>query len=78
MTFLLVSWQHPLAGSFRSWRRADFALLPANAVTTPPTDPDISRRERQRRPICHRRRLSHLGQLAKPIRRRRHYSDKSP
>jgi hypothetical protein len=78
MIFLLVSWQHPLAGTFRSRRRADFALLPANAVTAPPTDPNISRRARQRRPIRDHRRLSHLGQLAKPIPRRHRYSDKSP
>jgi hypothetical protein len=34
MTFLLASWQHPLAGTFRSRRHADFTLPSANALTT--------------------------------------------
>ena len=37
MTFLLVSWQHPLAGTFRSRRRADFALLRTLSLRHRPT-----------------------------------------
>jgi hypothetical protein len=78
MTSLLVSWQHPLAGTFRSRRRADFTLPLANADTTPPTDPAMDHQERQRRPIPGHRRLSHLGRLAKSNPLRSCYSAKSP
>jgi hypothetical protein len=77
MSFLLVSWQHPLAGTFRS---GVTPISPCRLRTLLQHHQRTltSAVERQRQPICNHRRLSHLGQLTKSIPRRRRYSDKSP
>jgi hypothetical protein len=67
MTILLVSWQHPIARTFRSRRRDHFTPVPANADTTSPTSPQSGHRAPQQRPVrCHQRR-SALGNRRKTI-----------
>ena len=78
MTFLLVSWQHPFARTFRSRRRDHFTLVPENADPTSRTSPQSGHRAPQQRPLrCHHRR-SALGDLSKTIARQSRFNAKSP
>ena len=65
MTFLLVSWQHPFARTFRSRRPGHFTLVPANADTTSPTRPHSGHRGPQQRPVRRHQRRSAHGDLRK-------------
>ena len=65
MTILLISWQHPFAGTSRSRHRTRFIPAPANAARASPTRPRSGRRARQHRSIHRRTRLSALSDLAK-------------
>ena len=67
MTFLLVSWQHPFATTFRSRHRDHFTLVPANARTTSRTSPQSGHPAPQQRALrCHQR-CAALGDLRKTL-----------
>jgi len=67
MTFLPLPWQHPFARTFRSRRRHQLTLVPANTGTTSRTSPRSGHRAPQQRPLrCHHRR-SALGDLRETI-----------
>jgi len=78
MTFLLVSWQHPFARTFRSRRRDHFTLVSENADATSRTSPQSGHRAPQQRLLrCHHRR-SALVDLRKTIARQSRSNAKSP
>jgi hypothetical protein len=78
MTFLLVSWQHPFARTFRSRRRDHFTLVPANADATSRTSPQSRHRAPQQWPLRYHHRRSALGDLRKTIHGYSRSNAKSP
>src|ERR1700740_1136197 len=54
MTFFPLPWQHPFARTFRSRRRPQLTLVPANTGTTSPTSPRSGHRAPRPRPVVAR------------------------
>jgi hypothetical protein len=67
MIFLLLSWQHPFARTFRSRHRDHFTLVPPNADTTSRATLLSGHRAPRQRPIHCRQRHAALGDLYKTI-----------
>jgi hypothetical protein len=67
MTVLIVSWQHPFAGTSRSRHRARFIPMPASTDGRSRTSPQSRHRVQKQRPIRNHQRLSALSDLHKAI-----------
>ena len=78
MTFLLVSWQHPFAGTSRSRRRTCFIPAWANIARAPRASSQSARRIRRQPPVRNHQRLSALSNLKKTISRQRRCCATSP
>jgi hypothetical protein len=78
MTVLIVSWQHPFAGTLRSRHRARFIPMPTSAGGKLRTSPQSRHRVQKQRPIRSHQRLSALSDLRKTIHGYSHSDAKSP